>query len=336
MHLVQIKDKSSINGFLANQEQNAFLQAWEWSEFLRLNGQAVNYWGLSDNGKISILAGISEKKLGLGRKYYYCPLGPATDRKSFSGSREELGFFWDNLCREIKAKGLLFLRVEPASNKLLAGRKFTKTIDVQPSRTIILDLRNSEEIILKQMRQKTRYNIRLAARKGVAVEEASGSADFEEFWELISQTAQRDGFRLHSRDYYRLMLEHLSRADAPSKERLSLKLFFARYRGELLAAAIVAFFGKYATYMHGASANDKRNLMAPYALQWQAIQEARRGGYEYYDLYGIDEHAWPGVTRFKRGFGGAEVSRPGAFDLPFSRVYYNLYRSLRYFRRKYL
>jgi lipid II:glycine glycyltransferase (peptidoglycan interpeptide bridge formation enzyme) len=85
--------------------------------------------------------------------------------------------------------------------------------------------------------------------------------------------------------------------------------------------------------MHGASASKYRNVMAPYLLQWHAIKLAKNLGYKYYDFYGVDEDKWPGVTRFKKGFGGREVNYPGTFDLIFNRRWYSVYRMVRKARR---
>lgn len=89
-----------------------------------------------------------------------------------------------------------------------------------------------------------------------------------------------------------------------------------------------------AIYLHGASGDEHRELMAPYALQWQAIKLAYDLGIQRYDLFGISSQKWPGVTRFKQGFGGDIVHYPGTFDWPLSRGRYNIYNILRQWRRR--
>ena len=174
------------------------------------------------------------------------------------------------------------------------------------------------------MHQKTRYNIRLAEKKGVEVH-VGGEKDFEDFWKLMSQTSDRDAFRVHDREYYQKML---------AVDHNFIKLFCARYQGKLLAASIVSFFGDTVTYMHGASSNEHREIMAPYALQWQVIKIAQEAGYKYYDFYGINEKKWPGVTRFKLGFGGREIDYPGTFDVALNWMY-RLYKVARWIRRRF-
>ena len=188
------------------------------------------------------------------------------------------------------------------------------------------------------MHQKTRYNLRLAEKKGVTVREARND-EFEVLWELMRNTCERDGFRLHGKEYYREMLKSdlgvvISDSDNSNHQSLIIKLFFAEYEGKVIAANIIAFFGDTVTYVHGASADKYRNVMAPYLLQWHCIKTAKEQGYKYYDFYGIDENKWPGVTRFKKGFGGEELQYPGTFDAVFGEGWYNMYKALRWVRRK--
>jgi len=220
---------------------------------------------------------------------------------------------------------VMFLRFEPIYefNVLDFSFPIFQTIDVQPSQTLILDLTKSEEEILQAMHQKTRYNIRLAEKKGVKIVEA-GADRFEEFWQLLTSTGDRDDFNLHGRGYYQAMLK---------MDKSFVKLLFAEYQGKPLAGNLVIFFGDTATYIHGGSSNDNREVMAPYAMQWHTIKLAKQAGYKYYDFHGIDETKWPGVTRFKMGFGGQIVKYPGTFDLVYDEAWYNIYKMIRKVRR---
>jgi len=117
-------------------------------------------------------------------------------------------------------------------------------------------------------------------------------------------------------------------------EELKIKLYFAEYNNKVIASNIMTFFGDMVTYVHGSSSDQDRNVMAPYLLQWTIIQQAKNLGYKHYDFYGIDETKWPGVTRFKRGFGGTEINYPGTFDVIFNSFLYKSYQVLRWLRRK--
>lgn len=203
----------------------------------------------------------------------------------------------------------------------------------QPQTTLILDLSESEDEILSHMHSKTRYNIRLAIRKGVTVR---SGADIDTFWQLHSETTDRDGFGGHTKEYYAKFLE------MPMAEQ-----FTAYIDDTPIAAIITVLHDGVMTYVHGASANAHRNLMAPYLLQWEAMRYAKQRGAAQYDFWGISPiypqgeaptetcyngycwtatHPWTGITRFKVGFGGTVVTYRDAQDVIFSPLVYRLYQ----------
>jgi lipid II:glycine glycyltransferase (peptidoglycan interpeptide bridge formation enzyme) len=183
------------------------------------------------------------------------------------------------------------------------------------------------------MKSKWRYNISLAGKKGVQVKEG-GVQELEVFYALLKETAARDGIAIHSFDYYKTLFEICSRCG-----NLSIRLYTAVHESDTLAAIIVLFRGEYATYLYGASSNVKRNLMAAYALQWQAIQDAKQAGCKLYDLFGIPpddnpKHPMAGLYRFKTGFGGQIIRRPGSWDYPYKPAVYNLFVIAESLRKK--
>ena len=221
-------------------------------------------------------------------------------------------------------------------------------MDVQPPSTVILDLRAEEGELLTAMKNKTRYNIRLAAKKGVELsidrqqpsEHRSVERALAEWYRLYEETARRDRITLHGEQYYRTLFTLAGNYGAGGPE---LYLLTARHEGELLAGIILALKGQRAWYLYGASSDRKRNLMPGYALQWRAILLAKKRGCRCYDLFGIPpdddpEHPMHGLFRFKTGFGGQVINRLGCYDLSFRPLLYRLYRlaeALRafYFRR---
>ena len=213
-------------------------------------------------------------------------------------------------------------------------------LDVQPSSTVILDIRPAEEAILASMKHKTRYNIRLSFRKGVQVSE-SGQEDVDLWYDLYRSTAARDRIAIHSREYYHEQFRLASRYEGRGP---TYRLLLARHDGALLAGIIVAVWGKTAWYLFGASGNNKRNLMPTYALQWRAIQMARQRGCETYDLFGIPpsgdpNHPMHGLFQFKTGFGGTIINRCGCWDVVLNRPKYMMFRGaekIRYFYYKVL
>jgi len=318
---------------LAKGRRYSFLQSWGWGEFQERAGNKAVRIGFEDSGRLFFAICFVKRSLPLGRSYFYAP------RIDFEGlNAEQLKFVFDSIAENVKTEKAVFLRFEP-KERIIAGHepRVTRTIDAQPSKTIILDLEKTEDELLNAMRQKTRYNIRLAEKKGVVIREAREN-DFEKFWKLMGETRERDGFRTHNKEYYEKMLDISVRGVSASggqipNHDLSIKLFLAEYDGRIIAGNIIAFFGDTVTYVHGASANEYRNAMAPYLLQWYVIRLAKNSGYKYYDFYGIDENRWPGVTRFKGGFGGNEVRYPGTFDLVFNRGWYAVYKLARKIRR---
>ena len=200
--------------------------------------------------------------------------------------------------------------------------------DIQPPDTVLVDLTPPPEDILAAMKPKWRYNIGLAEKRGVAVTQR-GEQGIDLFYRLLAETAERDGIAVHHIEYYRTLFE----------ECRDLRLYTAEHEGDVLAAIVVLFRGKQATYLYGASANVKRNLMAPYALQWKAMQDAREYGCAVYDLFGIPpnedpHHPMAGLYRFKTGFGGAIIHRPGSWDYPCKPVLYALFSGAERLRKK--
>lgn len=329
MKVITIDSKQQLDDFVGGEKFSQFIQSWEWGEFQKSVSGGVWRIGVEDNGKLVASAKILKKDLPMGKSYFYCGRGPVFLNESWSV--EAAALLFGEIERLAKDEMVMFLRFDPNFDcisdieQIIGDRTFIKSEDVQPKKTLILDITKSEEEILASMHQKTRYNINLALKKEVQVVEG-GKERFEEFWSLLDQTTGRDKFRPHGRSYYNAML-----AVDPSM----LKLMFADANGKPLAASIISLFGDTVTYLHGGSANDDRNYMAPYALQWASIQLAKKLGYKYYDFHGIDEEKWPGVTRFKMGFGGEIRNFPGTYDIIYDEGWYSVYQMVRKVRRSF-
>jgi len=362
MELFYFTAREELDAFIksaADTRGAEFLQSWQWGELLKTDGEEILRLGVKSNGnegkelmagktpkdndKPEILAAatIIKRPLWGGYSYWYSPRGIILKPGLREEKRTELENF---LSAEIKKidSGAIFLRIEPRAPVAVINResritkyrfKIKKTLDLQPRQTLILDLILNEAELLKGLQQKTRYNINLAAKKGVEIKEGR-SADFSEFWRLLNLTGARDNFRLHGARHYQNLLGGKNAA-GPNQSGTNdfIKLFFASYNGKNIAACLFCFWGDKATYLHGASDNEFRNVMAPYLLQWSAIKKAQEDGYKYYDFYGIDEKKWPGVTRFKLGFGGRPENYPGTYDIVFNPVLYGSYKFIRKFKR---
>jgi lipid II:glycine glycyltransferase (peptidoglycan interpeptide bridge formation enzyme) len=260
-----------------------------------------------------------------------------------SSPNDKIKKFINDLVELAKNNNAEWIRIEPNSEKELdlikenlpMGLKIKKSaVDMQPREILVMDISGSEEENLAGMKQKTRYNIRLAEKKGVHVSHNTQhiTHNINEFLKLVKITAKRDGITAHPENYYRKMFETI-----PNEV---LKLYVAEYEGKTIAANLVLFFGKTATYMHGASDNEHRNVMAPYLLQWQQILDAKKKGCERYDFGGVKishnmEHVthnnWAGITKFKTGFApdAKPIEFSGCYDIILNPVRYMLYRLLR-------
>jgi peptidoglycan pentaglycine glycine transferase (the first glycine) len=236
-------------------------------------------------------------------------------------------------------KGAWFIRIEPLNDIPASINKhglLRPTNSVQPKQTLIVDLSQSKDEILKGMKSKHRYNIRVAERHGVEVEliHKQAAQHFDRFWELLNTTAERHTFRTHSRDYYKTMIEYL----AP---RGMVHLAFATLEGQDLAAALFVTYNKTCTYLHGGSTTTRKEVMAPYLLHWQMMCWAQTQGHTMYDFWGVNavqenekweprqNHPSAGTTRFKLGFGGELVQYPGPCDLVLRPFPYTLYSGIR-------
>jgi lipid II:glycine glycyltransferase (peptidoglycan interpeptide bridge formation enzyme) len=206
---------------------------------------------------------------------------------------------------------------------------------------VLVDLGPPPEAILAAMKPKWRYNIGLAEKKGLTVRRFSAlpalGGETEEalgrFYALLRETAERDGIAVHSFEYYRGLFVHAAEYRSPPGAAVpDLRLYLALYGDRALAGIVTLFRGSEGIYLYGASSGLHRNLMAPYALQWAAMRDARESGCRFYDLFGIPPspdpaHPMAGLYRFKTGFAaGGIIHRPGSWDYPCRPLPARLYR----------
>jgi len=298
-----------------------FLQSWKWGEFQ--NQVGIKTVRLLVEGES--VQGF-EQKIGFGKKFLYLPRVHSSK------------FIIQSLVEYLK-KDYIFLRIEslfPISNFQFP---IYKVKNRQPQQTLLLNLAKTEEEILNQMHPKTRYNIHLAERKGVEIREEKNP---EIFWQLNLDTIERDKFKSHDKNYYEKMLN-----------QENIRQLIAYHNNEPIASIILVINNQTITYLHGASANKFRNLMAPYLLQWQGILLGKKLGGSFYDFWGVAplvkdngkeqtsnfngfcwpiNHPWSGVTRFKVGFGGEYREYPQAIEVPLSGWQYKIFNFLKKLR----
>lgn len=198
--------------------------------------------------------------------------------------------------------------------------------DILPSNTVFLDLKKDSETLLKRMKPKTRYNINLSTRKGVAVRKI-GLEDLDVWYVLYRETARRNAIHLNELEYFRTVLTAEANETASPAD---VELLLAEIDGTPLAAMFLVITGNRGTYLYGASATENRNYMATYALQWEAMNIAKKRGCTEYDLFGVaprpdPSHPMYGLYKFKTGFGGELHHGMGCWDYPLDETMYGFY-----------
>lgn len=270
-----------------------FLHSEQWKDFQQRAGRTVRSF---EDGSYAV-----RLPLPAGLHYWYSPFATHTDELIALG----------------KETGAVFVKCEPMSEDVSIRQELIKkgfasaTKALQPQRTRIVTLAD-EEAMLAGMHQKTRYNIRVAQKRGVTVAREESLA---EFVALMEETTKRDKFHAHPTRYYGELVK-----------TEGVLLYVARVGSSPAASAIVLKDGQRGIYLHGASSYTHRADMAPFALHWAIMKELAQGGASEYDLWGIDEKKWPGVTRFKAGFGGREVSYIGSYDYVLQKMWYTAYQ----------
>ena len=338
MHLAACNPQpADWDRFVAEHPGGHVLQTSPWGALKAQFGWAGERVGLAQGDELVAGAQVLYRRLpaGLGR-LAYVPKGPLVDWTD----EAQLTALVAALDGAARSQGVIALTVEPDLSDESRHRERMHVLgfqpapfdSIQPRRTLVVDISPDEERILMAMKSKTRYNARLAGRKGVTVREAR-AADLPTFHALMATTAERDDFGVHTPAYY----EAAYRLFTP---RDWARLLLAEVEGEVVAALMVFALPPKAWYFYGASGSAHREKMPTYLLQWEAIRWAKSLGCTSYDLWGVPdedrerleaeftqrrEGLWS-VYRFKRGFGGALVRSVGAWDRVYAPLRYRLYR----------
>jgi peptidoglycan pentaglycine glycine transferase (the first glycine) len=322
------KDRTAWDDFVASQKDSQILQSYEWGEFKSKLGWDHFVVAVEDAGQIKAGMSVLSRKLPILKKnIFYAPRGPVVPF-SDTGSINAL---IDGVCVEAALRNAIALKIDPEIDDkdgtaidILKNKGFIRQHkQVQPRTTYFLDLTKGLDELLMSFEEKTRYNIRLAEKKGVKVREDSTQGGIEVFYKIYRETSKRDVFLIHPQSYYMKLKECLI-------DRGLANVFIAEYQGIPVASLFAFRFGDRVWYMYGASINDYRNVMPNHALHWHLIKWAKEKGLKVYDLWGIpsspdEKHPLYGVYRFKKGFNGAVRAWIGAYDLPFEPISYTLF-----------
>lgn len=307
--LIDIYTKNTNNIF----QSEAWLETWE--------KEGKKAWVIELDGEKAYLV---KQPLRKGKHYLYVPRGPYFNQENWH--------LFIKRCKKIaEEEEVVFLRVEPlkipnGTIKKLNLRKVNSFSPLSkqhsPLDTLLLDLSKSEKELLAEMKPKSRYNIKVAERKGVKVRISQKDEDLQSFYRLSREMITR-GYQSFPYEHYSAELDALKKSN-------KLSLFVAEKDKKILAVLLVIFWQDIAIYLHGASSEEMREFMPNHLAQWEAIKTAKKRKCLVYDFWGIapdddPKHPWSGITRFKKGFGGEEVHFLGAYDYPIQKIWYNFF-----------
>jgi len=305
------------------------LQTWEWgtakeavgNKIVRFSDKSINY--------LMTLHEVPHTKYSIG----YLARSPLLTSDCFS-------FLKTHAIKH----NIIFIKIEPyVKADTLDDRwdSIMESYDIQksphplfPDWTITLDLKPSEDELLKRMKSKTRYNIRLAVKKGLVVREQSDEDGFDIFSKLYFETTKRQRYFGHNRKYHQVVWDNLKNNIA--------HLLIAYYNDEPLAAYELFVFNKTIYYPYGGTSTKHRNFMAANLLMWESIRLGKKLGAEVFDMWGslgydYDKNdSWAGFTKFKEGYGGEFTQMMGSYDLVINKPLYRLYNTAQKVRNWYL
>ena len=299
----------------ANPDGGQVLQTRAWGEFKRRWGWQPGYWVANTRaGDVAVL--VLRRHVAPFGDLLYIPKGPGvTDPADLI----------DMLAEPALRRGAFLLKLDPEIEEAAfdpgrwqaAGLRRAPA-DVQMNRaTILVDLRPDEDALLASFKPKTRYNIRLAARRGVHVDAvAADDANLATMYALMAETQSRAGFFLRRREYF----EQYWQLQAASGQA---QLFFATWENQVLAGVFATHLGTRGWYKDGGSVKAHSELMAPHLLQWEVMRWLKARGVQRYDLVSVPraaelspDHPLFGLYRFKSGFNEHVTEFAGTWDLP--------------------
>lgn len=279
---------------------------------------------------------VLQKRLPAGFTMLYSPM---INEEQWIEIKEHFPEFMEEIKKIAYQNKAIFYRIEfdislIEKNKVSLPKSFVASFEeMQPLNNWLIDLTKSEEEILKEMKQKGRYNIKVAMKNGVTT---SWSSDFdiniESFYKHYSETGRRHKISYRNKQYFEKLVEIFGKNGYA-------RTYIASKDGVPLASAIMLYYSKEALYLYGGSSDQLKNIKAPCLLLWKTIKDAKELGCERYNFLGIapddnPDHSWAGITKFKKQFGGFQKDIIGCFDLPIKPLAYNLFKLAEKIRRR--
>jgi len=323
-------ERDQFNDFVANAPKGHFLQSWEWGEVKAATGwQPLRILVEAGAEPVAALSILKRPLPGLPYSIFYAPRGPVGD----PGNWEALAFLFQATRELARRHRAVFLKIDPdiplqdsQFQRFLLEQGFrpAQTHEgfegVQPRFVFRLDTTPDREQLAAALAPKTRYNLRLAEKRGVRLKPLVTRDDLPEFYRLLVETARRDRFLIRGYSYFETIWDLMV-------EKGMARIFLAEYEGKVIAGTLAFLFGPTVWYLYGASGNQYRNVMPNYLLQWAMINWAKDNHCRLYDFRGVPGNLHPddplyGLYRFKKGFGGIYTEFIGEFDLVYRPLLY--------------
>lgn len=337
MSLLKTTDIATFNTYIENSPYGHFMQTSSWSDLKKNFGwKHLGYYFIQEaNTTIGAFSVLLKQKFGI--KILYIPRGPVCDYSNV----EQLHQCLTAIKQLAKQEKAFFIRISPKlleptpiiailqkENYILSNKQ------LQTKQTSRIDLNKETEMLLASFHEKTRYNIRLAGKKGVTVSPLTTPSELDVFYTILQKMALRQDYVLQAKAYYQYIWEKLVPAG-------KAQIYLARTADTIIGGVVVFFSSDTAYYMYGGFAYEYRNLMGNYLVHWQIMQEAKVQGLTWYDLQGIpkikdENHPAYGFYRFKKGFNGEEVEFIGEYDFSPIPALYKFWNALAFEKNLYL
>ncbi len=292
---------------------SGIMQSLYWAQAKKQQGLDTLHLGIFKSDELIAGALFYKAKKENGTNILIAPEGPVLPWADQALTRELLALILNTVQSNNDQFPAMALRIEPRLEGPIPSylREFSRApVDLVPRETLYIDLCLSEESLLAQMKEKGRYNIKLAQRNGITVSEDSSVNVVDRFYTVMQEASTRDDFALEPKSYFQNLANNL----LPGNHA---KFLFSEHEGDTLGTLLLIIYGTRATYLYGGIADNKRNLMGGYALQWHSMKLAKQAGCITYDFYGYDrfrspDHRYARFSQFKSQFGGQPVTLIGA------------------------
>ena len=309
MEIREIKNKQEWEDFLLKCKRKSFLDSWNWGEFQNSLGDKIWRFGVFDKEDIISVALVIKKTAKRG-SFILIPHGPVT-QDGIKDKKEVIELFLSELKKIAKEEKVDFIRISPIWERTKENKKIfsnlgfrLRPLHTHPESSWKLDITASEEDLMRNMRKTTRYLIRQAQKnKDIEIFESKNIEDIEIFNKMHLEVVKKQKFVPFSIEYFKKEFS----AFLPDNQ---ISIFFAKYKGKIIAASYEIFWSDMVFYHHAALLPEYNKIPVSYLLQWEAIKEGKRRGCKTYDFWGYSDpvknpkHPYSGPTLFKMGFGG--------------------------------